>query len=410
MAGAAPSAKPAPFLKPLDTVDRGVLLAESAMSLVVVVGMVAMAVGESATRLIALALTKFSSPATLDAFMQKTATFTRYAGDFLMHGTLFAAFLGASFATRGRKHLAIDVLSRLLPARGKHFLAAVANTLGAVIAFALARGIFGSLMEAAHTANIQAASARSSGLDAATIDRSFEFQFVIPAGFLLIAIRLLMHGFHEFVAGFRNDDSATKDGKPSKASSGESDGESDGKVEGAPYREGEQGPSPESPVTLGPPIAYATPPEIGVAVLTLFVMLVPAFGTTVFKALLVTVSLAVPTLLVPLALRKKTQGHYGPTMAREPDPEVKWEIPHLGMAGAAVAAVLAITYVAGGRFRRFRSARASRSSSGWRSSARRSSPFSVGWRSFSGSTARPACSRRRSRARWRTRSGLTSRG
>ncbi|MDB4932550.1 MAG: TRAP-type C4-dicarboxylate transport system, large permease component, partial [Myxococcaceae bacterium] len=39
MAGAAPTAKPAPFLRPLDRLDRGVLLAESSLSLVIVVFM-----------------------------------------------------------------------------------------------------------------------------------------------------------------------------------------------------------------------------------------------------------------------------------------------------------------------------------------------------------------------------------
>jgi len=36
MAGAAPSAKPAPFFLPLDVLDRGVLLAESVLSTVVI--------------------------------------------------------------------------------------------------------------------------------------------------------------------------------------------------------------------------------------------------------------------------------------------------------------------------------------------------------------------------------------
>ncbi len=322
MAGAAPSSKPAPFLKPVDTIDRGVLLAESALSLVVVVAMVGMAVGESATRLIAMALTKWASQASLDSFLQKSAPVSRYAGDFLMHGTLWAAFLGASFATRGRRHLAIDVLGRLLPPRGKHFMAAVANTMGAVIAFALSKGIYGALMEAVHTATQQAASARESGLDISTIDRSFEFQFVIPAGFLLIALRLLLHGYHEFVAGFRNDDKVAE--KPAEAETSEEESKDDAELH----------------ARLGPPVAYATATEIVIAVVTLFAMVVPSIGTVVFKSLLVSVLLAAPTLLVPLALRKRNHGNYGPTMPREADPEVKWEASHLAMAAVGVGGVL----------------------------------------------------------------------
>ena len=52
MAGAAPTAKPAPFLKPLDLLDRGVLLAESALSLVIVVLMLFAAVSDSSIKLI----------------------------------------------------------------------------------------------------------------------------------------------------------------------------------------------------------------------------------------------------------------------------------------------------------------------------------------------------------------------
>ena len=52
MAGAAPTAKPAPFLRPLDRLDRGVLLAESSLSVVIVVFMLFAAVSESAFRVI----------------------------------------------------------------------------------------------------------------------------------------------------------------------------------------------------------------------------------------------------------------------------------------------------------------------------------------------------------------------
>jgi tripartite ATP-independent transporter DctM subunit len=320
MAGAAPSAKPAPFLKPIDTIDRGVLLAESALSLVVVVAMVGMAVGESATRLIAMALTKWGSQALVDTFSQKSAPFSRYAGDFLMHGTLWAAFLGASFATRGRRHLAIDVLGRLLPERGRHFMSAVANTMGAVIAFALAKGIYGSLHEAAHQAAQQVQSARESGLDPSTVDKSFEFQFVIPAGFLLISLRLMLHGFHEFVAGYRNDKAPEKPADAEATDESKDDAEAHAK--------------------LGPPVAYATVNEIVIAMIMLVAMIVPTIGTVVFKSLLVSVLLAAPTLLVPLALRKKAQGHYGPTLPREPDPVVQWQASHMAMAAVSVGVLL----------------------------------------------------------------------
>ena len=169
MAGAAPTAKPAPFLKPLDLLDRGVLLAESALSFVIVGFMLFAAVSESLFRIIQawptparaaltatlwlvlplLKLTAEEGDSTRAQALAKRlfkvdlprgAALARLAiplvpaaialgfgterlmravlpaaGDVLMHGTMWAAFLGASFATRGRKHLAIDALSRLLP-------------------------------------------------------------------------------------------------------------------------------------------------------------------------------------------------------------------------------------------------------------------------------------------------------
>ncbi len=321
MAGAAPSSKPAPFLKPLDLVDRGFLLAESSLSVIVVLAMVGMAVGESGVRLTALALTKWGSQASVDSFLQKTATFVRYAGDFLMHGTLWAAFLGASFATRGRKHLAIDVIGRLLPDRGRRTVAGVAAALGSFVAGTLARGIYGALKEASHTAADQALNAAGMGLDPASIDRSFEFQYIIPAGFALIAIRLMLHSFHEFVAALRGDPA----NPPTLAPIVGPDGEPIEEV--------------AHPV-MGAPVAYATAQEIVIALVVLGLMVVPTRGTVVFKSLIVSVILAATTLLVPLLMRKKNNGNYDATMSREPEPDVKWNPAHL--AGAAVACLVIV--------------------------------------------------------------------
>src|SRR5687768_14296666 len=186
MAGAAPTARPAPFLKPLDVLDRGVLLAESALSLVIVTAMVLSAVAEAAAGAIGIQHDSL-----------------KYASDVLMHGTIWAAFLGASFATRGRRHLAIDAIGRLLPDRARRIVVGIASGLGTVVAFALALGIYQALTEQAHQADEQVALFRQSGIAGAPVDRSYEFHFVIPAGFLLIALRLLLHSLHEFMAAIR---------------------------------------------------------------------------------------------------------------------------------------------------------------------------------------------------------------
>ena len=257
MAGAAPTAKPAPFLRPLDRLDRGVLLAESALSLVIVVFMLFAAVSESAFRVIQnwhlgariglcaalwllLVGLKLSGaptePAPAEglvkrllgkdlprraAVYQSIAMFAPVAivlgaatewlmravlpiaSDVLLHGTIWAAFLGASFATRGRKHLAIDALSRLLPDRGRRLVVGVSATMGAFVAFALAQGVYGCLLEASHQVIRTLEENRRNGVSS-PIDQSFEYQYVIPAGFLFIGLRLALHGFHEFVAGLAN--------------------------------------------------------------------------------------------------------------------------------------------------------------------------------------------------------------
>ncbi|MBK6535332.1 MAG: TRAP transporter small permease [Deltaproteobacteria bacterium] len=147
------------------------------------------------------------------------------ASDVLLHGTIWAAFLGASFATRGRRHLAIDALSRLLPDRGRRLVVGVSATMGAFVAFALAYGVYGNLQEASHQVIRTLEENRRNGVSS-PIDRSFEFQYVIPAGFLFIGLRLALHGFHEFVAGLANykapvkstPASATRSPPPTRAS------------------------------------------------------------------------------------------------------------------------------------------------------------------------------------------------
>src|SRR5688572_1250073 len=110
MAGAAPTAKPAPFWKPLDLIDRGILLAESSLSVVIVLVMILMGVA-----------------AAIGGIFSIQNPVIRAAGDVLMHGTVWAAFLGASFATRGRKHLAIDAVGRLLPDRVRRGMVGIAS-------------------------------------------------------------------------------------------------------------------------------------------------------------------------------------------------------------------------------------------------------------------------------------------
>ncbi|MGD8608244.1 MAG: TRAP transporter small permease [Myxococcales bacterium] len=62
-----------------------------------------------------------------------------WADSFLQKGTLWLAFFGASLSTYDEKHIAIDVLPRLAPPRGKQLLRAIVNVFSGVTCFYLAR-------------------------------------------------------------------------------------------------------------------------------------------------------------------------------------------------------------------------------------------------------------------------------
>jgi tripartite ATP-independent transporter DctM subunit len=297
MAGAAPTAKPARFLRPLDVLDRGILLAETSLCLVVVGIMVLFAVVASAAELFG-----FQS-----AFLQSVS-------DVLLHGTIWAAFLGASFATRGRRHLAIDALGRLLPDRVRRGVVAVAATFGAIVAFALAHGIYDALLDQVEKTHEQIQHLTASGV-AGIVDRSYEFQFVIPAGFLLIGARLLLHAFHEWLA-----------------------------VIG---RTGE----PETPAhALDPevervaPVSQATVTEIGIALAALVGLFALGAGTTVAVPLAIGVALAGAVLVVPLALRKRRTGSYAPTVPPPADHATGVTWRDIALALVAVLVVIGVSW------------------------------------------------------------------
>lgn len=300
MAGATPTAKPAPFLRPLDLVDRGILLAESTLCLVVVGLMVLMAVVDSTAGLLGL-----------------QHTWLRSATDVLLYGTIWAAFLGASFATRGRRHLAIDALGRLLPDRARRAVVAVAATFGALVAFALGLGIYHALLEQVATTQEQLRLFAERGISRAEVDRSYEFQFVIPAGFALIGVRLLLHAFHECIAAIRG---AAPDAE-------------------APIH------ALDPEVERVPPVSQAGPAEIGVALAALVGLLLLAWGTTVLAPLAIAVALACAALAVPLIRRKQRSGSLAPTAPPHVHYLENATPKELVLAAAAVLAVVALSWL-----------------------------------------------------------------
>ena len=322
MAGAAPTAKPAPFLRPLDLLDRGFLLGESALSLVIVMVMVLVAVADAATQI----LGRFSPR--VQAFM---LPLTSVSGDVMQHGTLWAAFLGASFATRGRKHLAIDALGRLLPDRGRRAVVGIASTLGAVVAFTLARGLWLSLVEDRHAADELLADLARSGGQARGDERAYEFHYVMPAGFFLISLRLLMHAFHEFAAGLSGalSHKETPKSEPS-----------------VPFREGND-PATRNDADMvepvnGAPVSHATGMEIGIALVMLLGLPLLVRGSSTFRQLGISCLLAAATLAIPLFLRWQKTKSTAPTVARESEAPPPYTPVQLVAAVACVVAVILV--------------------------------------------------------------------
>lgn len=376
MAGAAPTAKPAPFLRPLDRLDRGVLLAESSLSLVIVVFMLFAAVSESAFRVIQnwptfariglcaaiwllLVGLKLSGaptePAPAEGLLQRLlgkelprraavtqavlmfapvaialGAFTEWlmravlpiASDVLLHGTIWAAFLGASFATRGRKHLAIDALSRLLPDRGRRLVVGVSATMGAFVAFALAQGIYGTLLEASHQVIRTLEENRRNGVSSA-VDQSFEFQYVIPAGFLFIGLRLALHGFHEFVAGLASYQAPAR-----------------GVPVGDPVAAAHEGATVEE-AKVAPAVDRADATEVGIALAALLGLTALSAGSTILVPVAGMSLLAAVTLVVPLINRRRATGTFDPPTA-DPYEPVQGRPQHFAIAAVLVLSILAV--------------------------------------------------------------------
>ncbi|HVR19744.1 MAG TPA: TRAP transporter large permease subunit [Polyangiaceae bacterium] len=299
MAGAAPTAKPAAFLRPLDIVDRGILLAETTLCLVVVGIMVLFAVAASAAELFGIQ----------NVWLQS-------ASDVLLHGTIWAAFLGASFATRERRHLAIDAFGRLLPDRVRRAVVATAATFGAIVAFALASGIYQALLDQVAKVHEDALHLQASGITG-VIDKSFEFQFVIPAGFVLIGARLLLHAFHEWLAAI----AGTNEPEP------------------IPH-------ALDPEVERVAPVSEASPIEIGIALAALVVLLVLAWGSSVMGPVSVGVVLAAVALTVPLVLRKRRGGSYAAPVVVATRHAVGAGAREIALALAAVVVVIVGSWAA----------------------------------------------------------------
>ena len=93
------------------------------------------------------------------------------------HMVLWVAFLGAMLATRGRKHIAIDAVTRLLPRRPRNLVRIILDTLACVVSFLLARASLMFVLEE-----------RAMGMELISGVPAWVAQTVIPFGFAMISL------------------------------------------------------------------------------------------------------------------------------------------------------------------------------------------------------------------------------
>jgi TRAP-type C4-dicarboxylate transport system permease small subunit len=151
--------------------------------------------------------------------------------EFLKKGTLWLAFLGASLATRDERHIAIDVLPKLLNDQGKRFVRGLVGICAGLISFMLARAFWGAVEVnaaerpisyevladggALHVCDATAAQLAASSMSApglfcglrtglAAIGVPVETpgaaaQLIVPWMFVMIGLRLFGHGIVGFL-------------------------------------------------------------------------------------------------------------------------------------------------------------------------------------------------------------------
>jgi hypothetical protein len=169
-----------------------------------------------------------------------------WADSFLQKGTLWLAFFGASLSTYDEKHIAIDVLPRLAPPRGKQLIRLIVCLFSSVTCFYLARvfwlsvlnnakeipleySVLGPTDEMIHIcaapANVLAEAeltrptifcAIRNGLEVFGAQMStpdVALQLIVPAMFMWMAIRFISRAIAASVAFISNDPPAEAEGE-----------------------------------------------------------------------------------------------------------------------------------------------------------------------------------------------------
>jgi TRAP-type C4-dicarboxylate transport system permease small subunit len=158
-------------------------------------------------------------------------------GDFILQkGTLWLAFLGASLAVHADKHVAIDLLPRVLPPKGRIFLRGLVGFVGCVICFYLARAFWDAILingqerpaeveimvtdGVMHICDASAAQLAEAGaartpycalraffkvLNVQMDTPGAAFQLITPVMLMFMSVRMFGNGIHQFVRIARGD-------------------------------------------------------------------------------------------------------------------------------------------------------------------------------------------------------------
>jgi TRAP-type C4-dicarboxylate transport system permease small subunit len=159
-----------------------------------------------------------------------------WADFILSKGTLWLAFLGASLAVHGDKHVAIDVIPKLVSSWPRMIMRAFVGVIAAIICFYLARAFWSAVLingserpaeyellsagGSVHVCDASDTLLQEAGVErggfchirgffkliGATLETpGAVFQLVVPVMFVFMSIRFLGQGIHSFIRLSRGD-------------------------------------------------------------------------------------------------------------------------------------------------------------------------------------------------------------
>lgn len=208
----------------LRRIDRGISRGEAAVATLVLLAMIVVAAAQALLR----NLTNTGA-----GWANEALTQIAWADQFLQKGTLWLAFLGASLAVHGNKHIGIDVLSRVVPPVVRSIIHGIIGVAAGVICFYLARVFYMSIVINAadvpldyevllpsgnrgHLCDIAGSELASQGIDRPDLFCAIRhllgkigvpattpetvMQLIVPPALMLMSVRFVLKGIGSFIA------------------------------------------------------------------------------------------------------------------------------------------------------------------------------------------------------------------